>query len=91
MIKKEEIKDFTPPINIQRKISMRKDPILIEKDEVEEVDDLSSVRENLFLSSEQPELIEEDKPKYVKSVWVEIQNEEGDIVYLNWETGETSI
>jgi len=28
---------------------------------------------------------------YVKSITVEVKNEEGDVLYLNWETGETSL
>ena len=37
------------------------------------------------------EILDDDKPKYSKSVWVELRNEEGDIIWLNRETGETSL
>jgi uncharacterized iron-regulated membrane protein len=35
--------------------------------------------------------LDDDKPAYSNSVWVEIINEEGDKVYLNRVTGEVAL
>ena len=45
----------------------------------------------MLIPVEKIQPIEEDKPVYVKSLWVELKNEEGDIIYLNRDTGETSL
>jgi hypothetical protein len=84
-----------------------KEEIQEEDKEIEEADELSKYRESqekianslaksleLFNSLNKPtkEIIEDDKPVYGgRSIWVELKNEEGDIVWLNRETGETSL
>ena len=43
------------------------------------------------MNTDAKNFLDQDKPKYSKSVWVELKNEEGDIVWLNWETGQTAL